>query len=219
VKSVALYLFTLADTIMGNMIVIGLTGGIASGKSAVARILSDLGAKIIDADKVGHKALRAHDDTKQKLVDTFGKDIIGQDGEIDRSKLAEIVFNKPESLEKLNRIMHPVIRKMVEQEIKAMRDTAVEVTVLEAALLIEAGWTDLVNETWVALAQEATVMARLCSQRGLTEKQAKIRINSQMPIDKRAEYADVVIENDSDLETLRNRVEKLWNELTTTKPS
>lgn len=195
------------------MIVIGLTGGIASGKSTVSQMLSELGATVIDADKVGHEAFRPHSDAWRDVVATFGSGILGQDEEIDRGKLADIVFNDPKALEQLNRIMHPLMYRVVEQRIEALRRQQVEVVVLEAALLIEANWTDLVDQVWVTVAPESDVIDRLRSQKGFTEEQARARINSQMSIAERSKCADVVIENDSDLDTLRGRVEGLWQKV------
>ncbi len=195
------------------MIVIGLTGGIASGKSTVSQMLSELGATVIDADKVGHEAFRPHSDAWRDVVATFGSGILGPNEEIDRGKLADIVFNDPKALEQLNRIMHPLMYRVVEQRIEALRRQQVEVVVLEAALLIEANWTDLVDQVWVTVAPESDVIDRLRSQKGFTEEQARARINSQMSIAERSKCADVVIENDSDLDTLRGRVEGLWQKV------
>ena len=196
-----------------RMIVIGLTGGIASGKSAVSQMLSELGAVVIDADKVGHEAFRPHSDAWREVVSAFGSGILGQNEEIDRGKLADIVFNDPKSLEQLNRIMHPPMYQIVKQRIEALRHQRVGVVVLEAALLIEANWTDLVDQVWVTVAPEADVIDRLSMQKGFTEEQARARVNSQMPIAERSKCADVVIENDSDLNTLRARVEGLWQKV------
>ncbi|MEE8470629.1 MAG: dephospho-CoA kinase, partial [Dehalococcoidia bacterium] len=176
------------------MTVIGLTGGIASGKSTVSQMLSELGAVVIDADRVGHDALSPNTDTWREVVATFGDGILGQDGEIDRSKLAEIVFSSAEALEKLNLIMHPTMHRLVERKIEDLRCQGVEVVVLEAALLIEAKWTDLVDEVWVTASSEHTVISRLRSQKGFTEEQARARINSQMDAAEKAKHADVVIE-------------------------
>lgn len=195
------------------MIVIGLTGGIASGKSAVSQMLSELGAVVIDADKVGHDAFCPDTDAWREVVSTFGQGVLGRDREIDRSKLAAIVFGDPEALERLNLVMHPKMRQIVERRIEALRREGAEVVVLEAALLIEANWTDLVDQVWVTIASEETVIGRLCSQKGFNEEQARARIRSQMPLVERSRFADVVIENDSDLDSLRRRVERLWQEI------
>jgi dephospho-CoA kinase len=192
------------------VVVIGLTGGIASGKSTVSRMLLEMGAAVIDADRVGHEAFRSDSDARREVVTAFGSDVLGQDGEIDRGKLAEIVFEDLEALDQLNRIMHPIIRRMVERQIDEFRSQGSEAVVLEAALLIEAGWTDLVDQVWVVISPESMVVDRLRSQKGYTEAQARARISAQMPSSERSKYADVLIHNDSDIRSLREEVERLW---------
>ena len=199
------------------MIIIGLTGGIASGKSTVARMLAELGAVVIDADKVGHEAFRPHTEAWRKVVAAFRKGILDQNEEIDRSKLAQLVFNDPKALKRLDRIMHPLMHRIVEKKIEALRHQGVEVVVLEATLLVEARWTDLVDQVWVTITPEAAVVNRLVSQKGFTEEQARARIKSQTPIAQRAKNADVVIENDLDINTLRKKVEGLWQQLQSTR--
>ena len=192
------------------MIVIGLTGGIASGKSAVSEVLSEQEAVVVDADKIGHEAFRSNTDVRREVVAAFGNGILDHNEEIDRGKLADIVFNDTEALQQLNSIMHPMMRKIVEQRIEELRGQGVGVVVLEAALLIEANWTDLVDRVWVVAAPESDVIDRLCSQKGFNEEQARARIEAQMPAAQRSKHADVVIENESDLDTLKKRVEGLW---------
>lgn len=192
------------------MIVIGLTGGIASGKSAVSEILAELGAVVIDADKIGHETFRPGSDAWREVVAAFGSGILGENKEIDRSKLADIVFHNPEALERLNSIMHPLMHRTVEQRIEALRGQGVEVVILEAALLIEARWTDLVAQVWVVVASDSEVIDRLRDQKGFTEEQAKARLGAQMPVAQRSKYADVVIENNSDIDSLRKSIEGLW---------
>jgi dephospho-CoA kinase len=199
------------------MIVIGLTGGIASGKSTVAKMLSELGAVVIDADKVGHEVFRPHTEAWRKVVAAFGKDVQGQNEAIDRSKLAQLVFNDPKALKRLNSIMHPLMHEIVREKIEGLRREGTEVVVLEATLLIEAKWTDLVDQVWVTITPEDAVVNRLVSQKGFAEEQAEARIKSQTPISQRAKRADVVIRNDSDIATLRKKVEGLWQKLQSTK--
>lgn len=192
------------------MIVIGLTGGIASGKSTVARLLSDLGAIVIDADTVGHKAFQHRSEAWHKVVAAFGKDILDKNDRIDRGKLARIVFNDPAALKRLNSIMHPLMHRIVEKRLRELRRKGIAVVVLEATLLIEAKWVDLVDQVWVTISPEATVVNRLVRNKNFTIEQARARIKSQTPIIQRTKNADVVIENDTDLDTLRQRVEELW---------
>ncbi len=167
--------------------VIGLTGGIGSGKSTVSQCLAELGAAIIDADKVGHEAFKPDTEAWHEVIATFGKQILTPGGEIDRKKLGSIVFSQPEALLRLNRIMHPRMRDMIEAQIEKYRQQGVDVVVLEAAILIEAesDWISLVDEIWVTVASEAAVVKRLKQQRELDEKQTLARIRSQLSTEER----------------------------------
>jgi dephospho-CoA kinase len=196
-----------------KMFIIGLTGGILSGKSTVAQMLVEKGAGHIDADKMGHEAYKPHTKTWQKVVDAFGPGILKESGEIDRQKLGDIVFNDPQALARLNRIVHPQIGRLVMDEIKKLSEKGVDVVVLEAALLIEAQWTNVVDEVWVTVAPEQTVIKRLQNRGGLSEEQARARIRSQLPSEERAKYGDVVINTDCDLSEVRATVDELWNRL------
>ena len=193
------------------MRVIGLTGGIGTGKSEVSRILSQLGASIIDADKVGHEAYLPRTETWQEVVKTFGREILQSNEEIDRKKLGAIVFSDPKALEKLNEIVHPRIYKMIEERIKGLKERGEEEVVVEAALLIEANWAPLVDEIWVTTSPQDEVVRRTRDRSGLSEDTIRSRIRSQLPQEQRVKHADVVIENNEDLETLRVKVKSLWN--------
>jgi dephospho-CoA kinase len=195
------------------MIVIGLTGGILSGKSTVSGMLAERGAVIIDADKVGHQAYQPHTDVWQELVDTFGEWILKQNGEIDRKRLGEIVFHDPSALILLNKIVHPRMREMIEEELKRLRADDASVVVIEAAVLIEAKWTDLVDRIWVTTAPEEKVIDRLQNRVGLSEEQARARIAAQLPPEDKVKHADVVIDTNCDLAELGIRVLDLWEEL------
>jgi len=195
------------------LIVIGLTGGIASGKSMVSDMLGQLGAVVIDADRMGHEAFLPDTDAWRDVIAAFGSDILGENREIDRGRLADIVFHDPDALERLNAIMHPLLYRIAEQRIEALRDQGTDVVILEAALLIEANWTGLVDQVWVVVAPESVVIDRLGSQKGFTAEQARARIQAQMPVSEKSTHADVVIDNDSDMEALGDKVEKLWRQL------
>ncbi len=195
------------------MIVIGLTGGILTGKSTVSEMLAEKGAVIIDADKIGHEAYQPQTMVWQEVVDAFGNDILKGNGEIDRKKLAEIVFNDPEALARLNSIMHPRMHSMIREDIERLRREGVDLVVLEAAVLIEANWTDLVEEVWVTVAPEETAVKRLQNRGGLSEEQARARIRSQLPAEERAKHADVIIDTDCELAEVRAKVEELWRRL------
>jgi len=195
------------------MKVIGLTGGIGSGKSTVSRLLADLGAVVLDADKVGHQAYQPGTETWKELVAAFGEEIVSPDGTIDRKKLGAIVFGDPESLARLNRIVHPRMFDMMKAQIEEHRRQSVSVVVLEAAILLEAGWTPLVDEVWVTVASEPTVVRRAIERTGLPEEQIRARIRSQLSNEEREKAASVVISNDGDLEELRAKVAELWEQL------
>jgi len=153
------------------MKVIGLTGGIATGKSTVSEILSGLGAEIIDADKIGHEIYLPNTEAWKDIVATFGEDILLPDKTINRPKLGSIVFNDKEALKKLNQIVHSRMYKKFEEEIdkKKKRNNDRGVVVLDAAILIEANWLPLVDQVWVVIADQDTVVDRLCSEKGRTK--------------------------------------------------
>jgi dephospho-CoA kinase len=196
------------------MKVIGLTGGIGSGKSTVAQFLEELGAVVIDADKVGHEVLRSDTGVKQEVVAAFGKGVLTPDGGISRKRLGRMVFTNPESLPKLNMIMHPRIAALVKARLEGYRKDGARVVVVEAPLLLEAGWASLVDEVWVTVASEATVLERLRGRAGFSEAEALKRIRSQMSAAERVGRASVVIDTDCSLDELKEMIGGLWRELT-----
>lgn len=193
------------------MLVIGLTGSIGTGKSEAARQLEILGASIISADQVGHEAYTPNTEAWEQVVDAFGDDILQDDKDIDRRKLGAIVFSDPSQLEKLNAIMHPRMARMVSDKIEVLRGQGVKVVVVEAALLFEAGWDTLVEEVWVTDTSEDIVVGRLKERNGLSEEEAKKRINSQMDRAERIERSDFVIDNSSDMAGLEIAIKELWD--------
>ncbi len=195
------------------MKVIGLTGGIGSGKSTVAQFLAELGAVVLDADKVGHVAFKPGTEAWREVVAAFGRQILTPDGEIDRRKLGEVVFGNPEALLRLNQIMHPQIDKMVKAQFEEYRRQRVRVVVLEIPLLLETGGTSLVDEVWVTVASESTVLRRLEERSGLSRQQSLARIRSQMSNEERVKHADEVINNDDSLDELKAKVKELWQKL------
>lgn len=195
------------------MLVIGLTGNIGTGKTEVAQTLAGLGAVVINADELGHELLQRHTQAYAKILATFGKSILKGDGEIDRKKLSQLVFKDQEALNKLNRIMHPRIYEMVIQKIDEYRRAGISVVVVEAALLIEAGWRPLLDQLWVTTAPKATVVRRLKSSRGIGEEEVVTRLRTQMPQEEKAGQADVVIDTDCSMDELRAKVTKQWKNL------
>jgi dephospho-CoA kinase len=184
-----------------------------SGKSTVSQIMTELGAVIIDADKVGHEAYQANTKTWQDVVAAFGKQVVAQDGSIDRKKLGAIVFGNPGQLERLNRIVHPRMFEMMKERIEQHRRQEIKVVVLDAAILFEANWTPLVDMIWVVIASEPVVVARAVARTGLPEDQIRARLRSQMSNEERIKRADKVIRNDGTVDELRVQVIDLWKQL------
>lgn len=200
---------------MRTMKVIGLTGGIGSGKSTVSRFLAELGAVIVDADKVGHGDLK-NPEIRQEIIAAFGERVLTPAGDIDRSRLGNIVFGDAEALGRLNRIMHPRMHDMIKAQLEDYRKRGVAVVVLEAPLLVEAGGTSMVDEVWVMVSPESMVLKRLRERSGLSESETLARIHSQISSEERVKHADVIIDNDGSLGELKAKVEGLWRRL---KPS
>jgi len=195
------------------MKVIGLTGGIGSGKSTVSGFLAELGAAILDADEVGHEALKPDTEIWRQVVATFGRQIVAPDGNIDRKKLGNIVFSDPKFLSRLNRIMHPPMYDMVKARLEEYRRQGTGVVVLEAPLLLEAGWAPLVDKVWVTTAAETTVLKRLKERSGMSQAESLARLRSQPSPAERVKHADVVIDTDCGLDELKTKVKELWQRL------
>jgi len=195
------------------MKIIGLTGGIGSGKSTVAQFLAELGAKTIDLDKTGHAVLKKGSDVYNKVVSEFGQGILADNGEIDRARLGKIVFGSTDALKRLNSITHPAIDTLVEKEIEKSRSKGIKVLVLEAAAMMENDKTILVDELWITVAPEPAVIKRIKVRSGYTEEEAKKRIKSQMTDEERIKKADIVIYNNGTPEELREKVKTEWDKL------
>jgi dephospho-CoA kinase len=194
------------------MRVIGVTGGIGSGKTTVTRLLEGLGAVVIDADKIGHELLEPGSQTYQAVAAAFGRQVLVPDGRIDRRKLAEVVFDSPSDLAYLNRIMHPFIGDEVRSRMQRYQRQGVEVVVIEAPLLIEARWTSLVDELWVTVAPRDVVLKRLEHGMGLSREEAEARIRSQLPQMEKVKHATAVIDTDCSLDELEARIAEQWRQ-------
>lgn len=193
------------------MIVIGLTGGIGTGKSEVGRILATLGAVVIDADQLGHQAYTPHTEIWHEVVKAFGEGILQSSGEIDRKQLGAIVFADPEQLARLNGIMHPRMARMVSQQIEKLREEGASAVVVEAAVLFEAGWDSMVDEVWTTESPLDNVADRLMARNGLDRAEVVKRIKSQMSSEERSTRSRVVVDNSKDVDTLVNTVRSLWD--------
>ena len=192
------------------MLVIGLTGGIGTGKSEVARLLESLGAAPINADQIGHEAYTPHSEIWNLVVDAFGEGILQDSGEIDRRALGAIVFSDPEEMAKLNGIMHPRMASMVSDRINSLKEDGARVVVVEAAVLFEAGWETLVDEVWSTDSPAEMVVERLQATRGINPEEARKRIDSQMGREERLGRSQVVVDNSGDVAQLEQTVRELW---------
>lgn len=197
-----------------DLFVIGLTGGIASGKSTVSQMLREKGAIILNADQVGHEVYRPGTGVWQQVVATFGQQVVGPGGEIDRRRLGQIVFSDAEALRRLNAITHPPMRAMMRHILDDLRAQGADIVVLEAALLIEADWLSLVDEVWVTVVPQEVAAQRLIGRNGLSPEQAMARIRSQLSNEERLRHAHVVIDTHCSLDMVQRKVDQLWQELT-----
>lgn len=195
------------------MYVIGLTGGIASGKSSIAKRLGRLGARTIDADVVGHSVYERDTEAYEEVLKSFGRGILNSDLTINRRRLGEIVFNNGERMKTLNAIVWPKIMAKIKREIEDAEDNGCRVCVVEAALLLEAGWDRLVDEVWVSFIPAAEAVRRLKDRNGLSEEEAGKRLQSQMKNSERLGRANVVLSTLWEPEYTQKQVEKAWNGL------
>ena len=196
------------------MLTIGLTGGIGSGKSTVAKMLAELGAPSFDADKVGHEIYLPGAPAYHDVIAAFGNGIVAADGTIDRKKLGPIVFADPSQLKRLEAIVHPRMFERMGQMVAEMRAKGVKAPiVIEAAILIEAHWEPLFDEIWLVVAPRDKVVQRVEAERGLKPEQTEARIKAQLSDDERRKHATIVIDNGGSIEELRMKVETLWREL------
>ena len=194
--------------------VIGITGGIGAGKSSASAILGELGAFVIDADKAAHEVYLPDTPAWREIVAAFGDEVLAADRTIDRRQLGPRVFADPAALDTLNGILHGKIFAYIQGQIAYIRrrETA-QVVVVEAAVLLEAGWQALVDQLWVVVAPVEVAIARLRDDRGVPEDQARARIAAQMSNDERIARADTVIHNAAGLDALRDAVTAAWQRL------
>ena len=194
---------------------IGLTGGIGSGKSTVSQFLSELGAFVVDADKVGHEIYLPGKEAWKQVTAAFGQDILAPDQTIDRRKLGAIVFGSDDARKRLNSIVHPLMFTDIDRRIREKRaEGFTQPIIIEAAILIEANWLPLTNEVWLVIANKGAVIDRVAAQRGMSAKDTEARIVSQLSNAERRKYATLVIENDGSLEDLKKKVQTAWSRVT-----
>jgi dephospho-CoA kinase len=195
------------------MILIGLTGNIASGKSEVAKMLADRGATIIDADVLAREAVRPETQALRDIVKRWGKDILKQDGSLDRTALRQIVFGDQSELDALNRIVHPGVTRLRDREIARARERGDQIVVCVIPLLFERNLVDEFDAIVLVDAPRPLRLERLVATRDQEETDAMNMIAAQMPAELKRARADYVIENNGPLEDLERDVDALWSSL------
>jgi dephospho-CoA kinase len=197
-------------------LIVGLTGGIVSGKSTVASMFRDLEAKIIDADRLGHNVILPYKSAWKKIVKLFGEDILKNDLTINREKLGKIVFADQALLKKLNEITHPEIIKLITKEINFARDKThnqEKILIIDAALIYETKIDTLMDKIIVVYIEEDEQIKRLIKRNNLSKDEALQRVKSQIPMKEKIKMADYVIDNNGTLDKTKKQVETIWQEL------
>ena len=195
------------------MLVVGLTGGICSGKSTVAAMFARLGAAVIDADRVAHELQEPGQPLYEAIVSAFGREVVGEDGRIDRRKLGAMVFADPKARARLEDILHPAIVEECERRIQQAGTSGAAVCLLDAALLIESGRHARFDMVILVEASEAVQIDRLMARMGLSRDEALQRIRLQMPREEKRRHASLVIENGGPLEETERQVKAAWERL------
>lgn len=194
------------------MLLVGLTGGIGSGKSTVARMLERRGAVVFDADVLARQAVEPGTPAYGAIVERFGAHVLAPGGDLDREALASIVFADPAARRDLEAIVHPEVRRLFAEACEHYRDTDA-VVVLSAPLLVETGMHTAFDVLIVVSATERTQIERLMRDRGMSEEKVRARIAAQAPLEDKAAVADVLIDNEGTLEELEAQVERVWEDL------
>jgi dephospho-CoA kinase len=195
---------------------IGLTGGIASGKSTVTEMIRGLGIPVIDADQIARDVVKAGEEAYEQIIQTFGQDILQENGEIDRAKLGAIVFYNEQERKKLNAIVHPAVRRRMLAEKEAYVQKGAKTIVLDIPLLFESELTHFIDKIIVVYVDDDIQLERLMKRNGFSEEEALARIRSQMPLHEKVKKADAVINNNGTIEETKQQllqILKEWNAL------
>jgi dephospho-CoA kinase len=191
---------------------IGLTGGIASGKSTVTRMIRELGIPVIDADQVARDVVKVGEEAYAQIVATFGRDILQANGEIDRAKLGSIVFHNEQKRKKLNAIVHPAVRRRMMAEKEAYVQSGTKTVVLDIPLLFESELTHFIDKVIVVYVDDEVQLERLMKRNGFSKEEALARIRSQMPLREKVKKADAVINNNGTVEETKQQLLKILTE-------
>ena len=192
------------------MFVIGLTGGIGTGKTEVTHVLRELGAVVIESDKVAHLSYRPGTDAYEDIIDQFGREILDESGVIDRAKLGSLVFAVSELRIHLEMIVWPAARSWIEERLIQEKERGTKIVVIEVPKLFEAGWDDLADAVWTIEAPSDLIAQRVNIRSNLGEAEKNARVKAQITSGERAERADLLIENTAKLADLREQIINLW---------
>ncbi|WP_099301475.1 dephospho-CoA kinase [Bacillus sp. Marseille-P3800] len=192
---------------------IGLTGGIASGKSFVSTYLSEKGLPIIDADKIARQVVEPGTPALEQIVNQFGEKILQTDGHLDRKALGSIVFASEEKRNQLNRIVHPAVREKMLHDAAAYKEEGYDTIIFDIPLLVESHLFHLVDQVWIVYVDEETQLTRLMERDGSTREEALQRIRAQIPLDQKIQYGDQVIKNSGTKQETVQQIDQLLREL------
>ena len=192
------------------MFVIGLTGGIGTGKTEVTHVLRELGAVVIESDKVAHLSYRPGTDAYDEIIDQFGKEVLDDSGVIDRGKLGGLVFAGEDSRIQLEKIVWPAVRSWITERLIHEKERGTKIIVIEVPKLFEAGWDDLADAIWTVEAPSAAIAQRVNVRSNLSETETNARVQAQITRAERTERSDLLIENSGELADLRERITDLW---------
>lgn len=193
-------------------LVVGLTGGVATGKTTVAWMFQDLGARVISADEVVHRMLERGSDLWRQVRQEFGEEVLTSDGNIDRVRLGDLVFRDKGKRTTLEAIIHPPVIEYLQREAECFRESAQGVLILEIPLLIEVGALHLVDKVLVVTAEQESQISRLEKRYGIGREEAILRISSQLPLAEKVRHADWVVSTEGTLDSTKKQVERVWYE-------
>jgi len=190
---------------------IGLTGGIASGKSTVSGLLQQLGAVVIDTDKIARELVRPGSEALNQIIGQFGNELLNTDGSLRRERLAKIVFDNPQAKKWLEQLLHPLIKQRADELARVAVNAGAAAVVFDVPLLFESGWEKSVDVVWTVFVSPAIQRTRLKKRDALSDAEISSRLNSQWPIEEKAKRSDIVINNESTLVETKRQVEAAWN--------
>lgn len=194
-------------------LVLGLTGGIATGKTTVARMLEDLGARVVSADAIVHQMLKPGSPVRHQVVQEFGHGIVKSNGDIDRAALGTVVFGDSDKRVKLEAIIHPPVLARLAEEADHFRSAGEGVLVLEIPLLVEKSAFGLVDKVLVVTAEQETQVRRLEKRSGITREEAVLRVSAQYPMSEKIKHADWVVNTEGTLRSTKQQVSKVWHDI------